>query len=155
MNLIHLYITSFIGVSPGAVHYYGSLKSKKSIELKKKVKQSDLKALNGSHPTYRVGNITTRFNSEKEIIRLAIKTYKEHFKNATVLCLGNTTFIEPKKILDAPKGVKTKANALYRKADKLGMWENKNKDDEMEKLTKEWYEIVEGKYPYENFTNRS
>lgn len=144
--LIHLEVSSWVGQDPKAVHYYGTLKSDdQSIELKRKVKKSDLKNLNNESDiilTYRLGSLTNKFNTKEEVIKLAKKTYKEHFKEATVLCLGNDHHREPKKILDAAKGIKGKANTLFRAAEKLGFYDNPKNDEVMDTLTHKWETVI-------------
>ena len=144
--LIHLKIESWVGTSAGAVHSYGELIGSKTIVLKKKIKKNDLKNLNNRKDDflncYRVGSLTKRFDTEEEIIKLAIETYKKHFKKATVLCLGDNCHHEPKKILDAAKGIKGKANIIFRRAKRLGFYEHEKNDDIMDKLTTEWYKII-------------
>jgi len=145
--LVHLETTFF-----GRDHFYARLigeNVRKTVELEKKVKKKDLKNLNRNDGyLYRIGDKTKRFNTEEEAIEIAKETYKKHFKKATVLIQGGVSYVEPKKVLDAPtKEIITEANEIYEKAKRLDFYEYDENDDVMDKLTKEWYELVVGECP--------
>lgn len=95
------------GVSVGGEHLYGSLHGYidgeyKIIELKKTLTESDVLLLNkkDKHISYKVGQKSKRFNTEDEVRKEAIKVWKSMFPNAKVLLEGQSSYVEPKKILD-------------------------------------------------------
>lgn len=106
-DIVTLEIASWVGISAGASHCYGFLKSYKdgqypSIELKKKLTKYDAETLNSidNHTSYKEGHKSKRFNSEDEVRKEAISIWKSEFPEAKILVEGLTSYVEPKKILD-------------------------------------------------------
>jgi len=114
MSAVYLKITSWAGISIGAIHFYGELRARnpyRCVELSNTLTVASAKRLNrhrrddfrGEDWNYRAGMKVNGFDTEQEIIDLAIKTYKTHFPEGTVLILGDPVYAEPQKIIDGPK----------------------------------------------------
>ncbi len=159
-QVVYLDITSFSGVSIGAEHYYGKLVCSgdeyKTIELEKKLTSRQAKELNkkdGYGSVFRADSLTGRFDTEQEIISLAIVEYKKHFPEAKILLLGDSASAEAKKVLDAPsKELQEKCNALFNEQKKIG-WINRGgffyRTEEGEEkawdLYKQWNRLISEK----------
>ena len=144
MSAVYLKITSWAGTSIGAIHFYGELRVRnpyRAIELKRTLTTASARRLTKQHGKdfqYRVGYQTIGFETEQEIIDLAIKTYKTHFPEATVLILGDPVYAEPQKIIDGPKSVIKKAEGLCAK------YEGYRKDYRMaDYICNEWDKLLE------------
>ena len=149
MSAIYLKITSWAGISIGAIHFCGELKARnpyRCIELSNTLTITSAKRLNkhrrddfrGEDWNYRAGMKVNGFDTEQEIIDLAIKTYKTHFPEATILILGDPVYAEPQEIIDGKKSVIVKANKLR---DKYKEYE---KDYRMAKsICNEWDKLIE------------
>lgn len=130
--IVTLEITCWKGMSIGATHYYGHLKGYigeeyKSVELEYKMTASQAAKLNkkdeqltrSSGGLYSRGSVSTRFDTEEQIIKLALKVYKQHFPGADVLILGHSYIAEPQLILDGPEEVKKIINEIVSVYDKF------------------------------------
>ena len=156
MKIIPCYldIQTWGGISIGAIHYYGSLKCDREqnyakVELKHKLTQKEADALTtkdrvDSSCGYEKGYLSERFDTEKQIIRLALKTYKIHFPKANILIRGSATYAEPQPCLDGPKKIKNRINQLYKLAVKLGWWDGGN-EARVDKICNEYYHDILGK----------
>ena len=146
MSAIYLRITSWSGISIGAIHYYGELKARnpyRAIELKRTLTAASARRLTKQHGKdfqYRAGYETIGFETEQEIIDLAIKTYKTHFPEATVLILGDPVYAEPQKIIDGPKSAIKKADKLRAKYEECGEERNWRMSDS---ICDEWDKLLE------------
>lgn len=124
-TVVNLEITSFQGVSVGAEHYYGKLKSYdpyQTFEIEKVLTEREAAALRikDDWPGFKAGDKTTRFNTRDEIIEIAERDYKKIFVGAKVLTLGSSTSAEPQEILDAPKPIMRKGNEMFQEVEAMG-----------------------------------
>jgi len=156
---VYLQITSWAGVSIGAEHSYGELcgyngKEDQTIELKKALTREDARLLNKKDSTYgrlwKEGELTKRFNTEEEIIKIAKKEWKKHFPQAKVLIEGRSGILEPQLIIVAPADYKRKCNILFQKVEANNGWEGDEKvmqaiEDEWKELNKEYFKIWKNK----------
>lgn len=86
-NQAELDISSWAGISIGAVHSYGKIKVLEgqmdkwiSIEITREVTEADKRLNNGrTFEAYQVGYHTDRFDSDKDIIKAAKKVFKRVF----------------------------------------------------------------------------
>src|SRR3990167_6329937 len=146
MSAVYLKITSWAGISIGAIHYYGELKARnpyRAIELNRTLTAASARRLTKQHGKdfqYRAGYETIGFETEQEIIDLAIKTYKTHFPEATVLILGDPVYAEPQKIIDGPKSAIKKADKLRAKYEECGEERNWRMSDS---ICDEWDKLLE------------
>lgn len=114
-------ITSFVGTSIGAEHYYARLKMhgvEKDVELKHTLTQKEATYLNkkdkgyGAFGRYKTGEKVHRFDTEAEIRRVAIAEYKQHFPQAIGLMEGSFGSCQPKPILDGLDSIAPRVNQL-------------------------------------------
>ena len=153
--IVHLQISSFMDIgSIGATHYYGKLvgyidNQYTHKDIEKPMNEEDVKKLSEKDDfEYHIGHMTSRFDTEDEIINIARKKYKDIFKEAKVLLLGNSAHIEPKFVIDAPFDMKVELNNLFFEAEQIGYTEKHgffycNDEDKMDKLGDRFYKILE------------
>ncbi len=121
-----LEITSYIGVSYGARHYYGELRyGDERVQLKHRMSAADAARLNKAHgwKGYRAGGLSEHFDSKDQVIALAVETYKTHFPGAILLVQGNKAYAEPQPCLAGEPVLMEKINGL---AAELKVEEGKN-----------------------------
>ena len=146
MNAVYLKITSWAGISIGAIHFYGELKARnpyRAIELKRTLTTASARRLTRQHGKafqYLAGYQTIGFETEQEIIDLAIKTYKTHFPEATILILGDLIYAGPQKIIDGPKSIVKKVDGLIAK---YREYENEKDYRMAENICNEWDKLIE------------
>jgi hypothetical protein len=123
LKICHLSISSFRGISPGAIHFYGSLwYGGERVELKKKMDAKQAAYLSTKDYKYHAGEITERFNSENEILDIAIKLWKKYYPEADVLLEGSSGVLDPQKCLDGPSILKKRINELWQQSREIGGW---------------------------------
>lgn len=154
-SIVHLEITSFMDIgSFGAEHYYGKLtgyinNEYTSKDIKKAMNQSEARKLSKKDDfKYHAGHMTSRFDTKDEIINIARKEYKEIFKKAKVLLLGNSAHVKPKFVIDAPINVKSDLNNLFLESEQIGYTEKHgffycNEEDKMDELADRFYKMLE------------
>jgi len=142
LKTCHLSISSYRGISPGAIHFYGSLWCDgERIELKKKMDAKDASYLSTKDYKYHAGEMTERFNLENEIREIAIQSWKKYYPEADVLLEGSSGILDPQKCLDGPPLLKDRINKLWQRAEKIGGWNGDIK--EMTKISNEYlYDIL-------------
>ncbi len=110
-----LEISSYIGVSYGARHYYGELRyGDERVQLKYRMSAADATRLNKAHgwKGYRAGGLSEHFDSKEQVIALAVETYKTHFPDAILLVQGNKAYAEPQPCLAGEPALMEKINEL-------------------------------------------
>ena len=114
-DITYLHITTWSGIAFLASHYYGKLYhgDDTPFELCKKLTKKQADELNkrdiiGCIAPYHINDMTQRFDTEDEIIRVAKREYKKRFPESNVLVLGNPIGNKIKRILQSPKGFKIK-----------------------------------------------
>jgi hypothetical protein len=125
VTLYFVKVSSFVGWSIGAKHYWATI--------------------DRQGPPYEnsqvYSNESKRYTSSKSAVNDAKNWFRrERLKGC--LLLGSTAVCDPQKVLIAPRVLKTKANALNRRADACGRYEG----DEvaMDKIYKEWEALWAG-----------
>ncbi len=110
MNKYYLSISTWSGIAPGAVHYYGRIKG----EFRKIIPKPKF-GIDFTQDSYDVEREfgdkegwKTRFSSESKVIRAAIDTFLR-LKLKGVLYLGDSGTAQPQRILIAPRSVEAKA----------------------------------------------
>ena len=152
MKKVHLIITSYIGQSLGAIHWYGVLKEgydsgdqakRKKVTLQKVLTEKDCIELNGVEGNYgykyRPGYLYEGFNSKEEVIEKALEVWKTEFQDGQLLIRGNPAFAEPQEILIGPEEVKDKINTWWKRCEELG-WREEDTSGEVEKISNEFWE---------------
>jgi len=143
MNICHLEISTFAGMSIGATHFYGKLSDsgyRHVIRLRRKLGAKDAKEMNIKHSWggYRQGSMTECFNDKESIIQMAKRTYKKHMPVCDILLLGSSGRIEPKVILDYPSGFDIgMADRLYGEYQRHSVY-----SAESDIIMKKWYAML-------------
>ena len=130
-KIVYLDLTTWIGTSFDAEHYYGCLQTnvygQKDVELEKPATAREaayLNKKNGYRVRYKKGALISNFETSEEIIQLAIRTYKQHFPEATILIKGAAMISQPQLILDCPDEVFMRdGNHIFHKCEELGWWD--------------------------------
>jgi hypothetical protein len=128
-RIVYLEISSFIGRSFGAIHYYGCLSGHcpeyKKVRLERKLSAREAAELNKVHDwrLYREGYLYEGFDTKDEIMHLALSDYKKHFPDADILIMGSSAIADPQPVLDGPPDFKDMVNAWVDEADRIGGYE--------------------------------
>ena len=131
-HIVFLNVSSFIGISPGAEHYYGSLqfdsgfdnkyKERRVIRLEHKLSRGEARHLNlknemripGMGNAYYVGEKSENFASEQQLIDVAIAKYKEVNPGALFLVIGEPGTLDPFAVIAGDdEAVMGEANRLF------------------------------------------
>lgn len=148
INIAYLEITSFVGMCPDAVHYYGNLvyyknDNREEFELKRIISKKESKLLNekdGFMSRWRAGSCTGRFETKEEIIKLGKKIWKKESPESVILVLGRSVVADPQEVIAGDKIIKQKINKLYKRAHKIDYYEDDEK--EMDIISYEFGKIV-------------
>jgi hypothetical protein len=148
-NIGHLNISSWIGVSIGAVHVYGNLHYNwNRTEIKRNLTQEEANKINKKEDMinatyhYKKGDECGRFDTEKEIIDLTIKLLEKEYPQVDLLLSGDGASVSVNKAFwGKDKKLVDKINELYKEADKLDFYSGKD-DDRMEVLDDEFEKMV-------------
>ena len=107
-STVWLKISSWTGISMGAIHVYGSLRSEErdsEIELKRKLtvsqarklsKQQSENSLFGTEYHWKEGQETRCFDTEEELKAFAKKHWKTHFSGKKRLVVGDPAYCDDK-----------------------------------------------------------
>lgn len=138
-NIVNLEISSFVGLSVGASHYYGKLCfNEERVDLERRLNKRNIGDF--AKEKYALGGTTARFNSEEHVIQTAKRAWKKIFPNAVILLVGSSAVLDPQKCIDGPPDLKKKINDYYRRAEKVGGYEGNDK--EMTKISNEYMEEI-------------
>lgn len=146
-KVVHLEVSSYIGISLGATHFYGKLVREdgqgqlETVYLMRKLTARDATEMNKSDPdrTWRAGQSYDGYNTTQDIIDQALAEYKQYFPGATVLLLGKYVFYTPKIVLDGPESLKKEAAYLVESVERLGT----DQDQKAMKLAKRFEDAVD------------
>lgn len=156
-NIVFLTVSSFVGMSVGAMHYYGRLEHLQggdSSDVTHKLTQIEADRFNKGWLTkemrtpdvgYQKGEKLTRFSSRRKVINAAKRQFKIHFSKAAVLVLGRSACFEPQEILVGPKEFKDKINVLAKEYGKLD-WDIETDRPEIKKIEEKWQKLWPRKY---------
>ena len=101
--LYFISIATYIGFVPWASHWW-----------------ADVRDNDGEHV---YDNLSKQYKTEKEAVGDAIDWFVRERKKGDVLIKGLYASCDPSEVLRGPKKFKEAANALWRKAEKMGRWE--------------------------------
>ena len=139
-RIITLDVTSAIGLSLGASHYYGKLSDGEvRVELMRVLTAAGARKLNILHRagnTYHAGDEVTNWDSEEGLIAFAKRTWRDHYPCGVLLILGDGA--GPHPILVGPDDVVAKGAALLRKAAAIGYWDERKNWPKMDAICKQW-----------------
>lgn len=150
-------MTSWVGMSIGAVHFYAKLKFKdlKEVEVEHTLTKKEAKVLTkkdnaaigyGSYE-YEAGDTTGRFDSKEEVFACALEVFEEAGWKAKVLVVGNSSCLNPQEcIWCIDKSKIEPLNELYEKLEKMYMqtddpWD-KFGNGVVERIFEDWWRIV-------------
>lgn len=154
-KVIFLKITSYIGISPGASHFYGELipqDRSDSVNLRYVLSERRATRINrdikhnspGDYDLMKVypGQFYGGFYSEEEIIRLAKREWRDRFPEAEMLVLGDRSSAEPQLVLEGPKKDKETINRWFEKCEYLNWdYDNPLVEEITEDFWKYWCEF--------------
>ena len=136
---MYLEISDWVGLSLGAVHYYGKLVCNgQRIQLKKEISAAEALSLSRDWH-WEKGDTTERFRMKGELRALAIRTWRDHFPDAVMLVEGYVWRVEPQPVLDGPTEMKKRINILAAEAEKVDYW---NDEVAMQRICDEWDAIM-------------
>lgn len=156
-RIVYLQISSHIGISLGAIHYYGKLHGNReanhTVDVWKRMTRREATKLTKGDSfgfKYRAGNTTRRFET-KELLRIHADTLlRKHFPSAVILLEGSWAVYQPQRVLWSEDPViKDTVNAMYEVCEALGWWDRGN-DDLVDKVWSEWKSVWE---PFEEKMN--
>lgn len=138
----YLDITTWVGLSPGAEHYYGTLKGPDGENhdvwdsLTAEAARQRNRLENVTH--YEAGDETRRFATKTALREAAVAQFKEKYPNKVILVEGSRSTLMPQLVLVGPRPYKHAVNKLYRRIEILyrktkGDWHPK-----MDQLCAEW-----------------
>ena len=148
-KIVYLDITSWAGLSLGAIHYYGTLWGHKNGDMEKVELTRFLSAraaakltkLHGTDWVYRAGRPYHGFDTRDEIIELAKRTYRDHFPAANILILGKIVVADPQPVLDGPPDFTNKVNTWVKEAESIG-WYDGGHEQRMDRISDAYNELV-------------
>lgn len=139
-----LELTSWIGMSAGAKHFYGKLwMHKEKIELEHPLSVSEAKERNSNDPTFawRAGNKVSGFDTETEVRSLAISLCKKD-QGIKLLLEGNYAVADVQKAVYGDPVIVARINELYARADVIGFWDHDEHEDEMYDIDAEFDKVL-------------
>lgn len=148
-----LKISSWIGTSFDAEHFYGKIHYYKNeeyeqIELLRKLTSSkEIKYLNKKEGwisfDYKIGDEYRGFISSEQVRKTAIEYVKNNLVSIEVLLEGDFGIGSVQKCIYAKdEKIKEKINKLYEKANKLNFYDNKKNWNKMEIIDNKFSEII-------------
>lgn len=132
LKLAHLKISTYIGNSIGATHYYGTIQyNDENFDLVYKLTEGSAGRLNVLRAKvwgnigyrYRVGDPYRGFDSLEQVRKEAIRVWRTFAPDAVVLVEGSECEIDPQPCLDGPPELKTRINAFVERAEAVGGYE--------------------------------
>jgi hypothetical protein len=155
-DIVYLQISTWRGISIGAVHYYGKLAGRvdgtyTESQLYRTLTRAQAALMNkqrreefpGEHEPikYKAGKLTKSFESETEIVELATERWQIHFPHATVLVRGMAACADPQIVLAGPADFKSQVNVLAQEFEQIGGYDNGN-GRRAEELYKEYQQLL-------------
>ena len=133
-DVVYLDLSTWIGLSPGAVHWYGRLKGyngikRHRVDLRYSLTITQAKKVSRRDYTYREGMMYSAFDDQEAAIAFAKSVWREHFPNAKALVVGSSSINQPCRIVvpeeyDAPSTALVEAfDALYGDSYDPSSWE--------------------------------
>lgn len=105
MKIVNLSLSSYVGLSPGAIHIFGELQAPAPftiVELEYRLNPRQAAFMNKRNDEtdlYYPGFKTTGFYNKRHVITYAIRAWLKHFPDATYLVEGRIAIMEPKILL--------------------------------------------------------
>jgi hypothetical protein len=156
-KVVHLDISSWRGISIGAVHFYGKLiwddKTEKysvgTLELKRPMtaKEALLRNKADEKRIIKPGVSTYQFNTEADVLRYGIKAFNQKFKDSLLMLGGFATASATHKLYLWPKTFDEQAqrmNDLVDQRTKLNGYKHPKNETKVCKIDDEWYSLLLG-----------
>jgi len=150
MKRVYLHITSWIGVSVGAQHYYAQLQDDtdydRRIDLTRILTPAQAARANrDSFFRVKAGQESKGFDSQDEIRTLAVKVWQEYFPDGDILLEGDWGTAEPLRILVWPKHPELidEANRVWSQFEKISGYQYEKNLDAADRLTEMWESILD------------
>ena len=148
--LVYLEITSWRGISIGAIHYYGSMvvcngKLTKTPLMRKitKAAQIELARQDGGDrhlSLYPVGSETERWRSKDALRRAAIRWFNKRYSTEdSMLIEGSFTTCEPQTVLHGKEPFRSAINELCEQAEECDYWED---EKAMDRICNRWRKVI-------------
>lgn len=160
MAIATLEISSYIGLSIGAVHYYGRLwfdegdgGRLRKYDLIHRLTEAEATVLNkreneSKARLYQAGMEVPGFDTERQVKDAALEIYKDRYPGATVLLCGRPAEVGPRLALDGPVELQERSAALVARKEALSTDLNSGKlrrskfEDLYDDLCDEWDELI-------------
>lgn len=139
-------ITSWIGMSMGAEHYYGELwMHGKKIELKHRLTKAEALKRNTKDPSFawRAGIMVSGFATEKKVRTIAVELCRKD-SGVKLLLEGMYAVADVQKAVYGDPVIVAKINELYARADVIGFWDHNEHEDEMYDIDAEFDQVLKG-----------
>lgn len=117
---------TWIGLAPGAGHWYGTIKWDTG---------PSLEAVHISED-----GTGFRVTTEGQIIESAIDWFRTHTKRGNILLKGTYATLDPKQCLVGPRNFKTAANHLFKEA-QTTVWKT-GKEPKVKNICKRWDKLM-------------
>jgi len=154
MKHVTLEISSWVGVSIGAQHAYGSLHfydaelEYRRIRLSRKLTKETAEKLNEQRNEDRSDNLarfvsgdeTECFDTYAHVRRTAKRVWKALCPDAVVLLEGSWAVCDPQKCIAGPDEIRKEINRLYRKGVAIGGYEGD--EAAMDRIFKEYQAYI-------------
>lgn len=151
VTIVYLRIYSYRGLSIGASHYYAELKGYDGNDLivhnlEKTLTPHEAAKLNDGSEyglLYKAGQKYNGFNSEEELIKLAMDCFKTTFPDARILIRGDGVYYEPQKVLWCERQeVIAEVDSMIAECEKLGWFDNGN-TKAVDKICDQWGRLLD------------
>jgi hypothetical protein len=148
-----LEISSWIGISIGAQHFYASLcyydqkNQYQKMDLTRKLSAKEIKELNKADSYlglyHKIGEDYKSFNTSEQTRIVAIKYVIKFLHSIEILLEGRSAVASVQKCIYAKDNkTKIKINKLYDRANKLNFYHKKENWKKMEKIDNKFLEIT-------------
>lgn len=139
--------------APGAKHYYGRLYRGESIDAETvdhAINAKQARDLNrwdrGKHHAWKKGDHTSRFDTEDEVRRAALESWRKSPGNTVILLESSFATGDPAPVLDvidrSHMSIVTQLNNINTMCDESGRWDQRSNYPTMEKLSSEWHILL-------------
>lgn len=138
-------IRTFVGSSVGwAEHYSGTLYiDNEEITLEYQLNKSQAKKMSEPDFKWNVGDTTSRFFSEKDLLLKLVEVAKDH--KLDIVVNGSLSTCQAQPIVyntNRLSGLTKKLNNLYEQCEALGFWDRPENEAKVEKLNKQWVTLA-------------
>jgi len=157
MKVVFLKISSYRGISIGAVHFYARLhyydedKKYQTEEIKRILTKKEVLELNkqdrrrypGCNNTWKVGFEYQGFWSEEDAKEAAINYVKEKMPDVDFLIEGSWGSADVRECIYAKdEAVMTKINKLHERAKKIGFHDNPKHKEKMDRINEQYWRLT-------------